>query len=540
MNFRMKGFIIASIFSIASVLSCSPGPIRKEWRELSASQQKAFINAINKLNQRHDDTSDDTTDPATWSYAHFAIVHARYQLPNHNQGKTEAPPFFPWHRIFLHYYEKALKSVDPSITLPYWDWSQDSQKPLASDFFALSAFGGQYQPTTGCVVGGSFSGWQSAVNGGCLKRCPTAGSVLYSSAATVGYMNQSPTFSLFNWQIQNIPHAAVHSNIGGHCSDGKVGDFFTMSSADDPIFYMHHGMVDKIWMLWQDQCPTKFAKAYDGPLNAKMEPFKETVADVLEFTARDGKFCYGYTKSGIDRPKLTQTCPSKSTSTDSPQPTTTGQPKADGSVEDYFVELRVLDIVPGSAKLLQQRFPGFSNDKINTILHFMHSTSEKAKVGNGKRDYIITNSTSVETTAPSSTSTVKVSTTAADSAEATTAVAQAGYPAPENTTVPVIPDILPVYKLNPNYTVEAPPQNDTSNLYKIRHPSPISEKYMEMMNLSKDQTRYFEYLGKQFTDDANNIPGYIPPSALINFNKYNKLELAVPTLQKAKCPAYSQ
>ncbi|KAJ3319313.1 hypothetical protein HDV06_006421 [Boothiomyces sp. JEL0866] len=504
----MKYFAVTAAFSISSILACSPGPIRKEWRELSSSQQTAFIAAVNKLNQRKDNTDDDSTDPKTWSYAHFAIVHARYQLPNHNQGKTESPPFFPWHRIFLHYYEMALQSIDPSITLPYWDFSQDSQKPLASAVFAQNAFGGVYQPNTGCIIGGSFSGWQSAVNGGCLKRCPDPTAVLYSSAATVGYINNSPTFSSFNWQIQNSPHAAVHSNIGGHCGDGSVGDLFTMSSAGDPIFYMLHGMIDKIWMLWQDQCPSKFAKAYDGQLNAPLVPFKETPQDILNYKPHQGSLCYSYSKSSINVPNLTQSCSNGApnpTSTVNSKPSASAVPESDGPVEDYFVELRVLDLLPGSAQILQKAFPGFSNDKINTIPNFMHRTPSKLKSNINRRGQLQPN----QSDAPSTLTMSSVAT-------------PTDYPVQtENTTVPVIPDVLPVYKLNSNYTVAAPLASDSENLYKLRHPSPISEKYMQMMNLPTDQTRYFEYLGKLFTDDANNIPGYIPPSALVNFYKYN-------------------
>lgn len=39
-------------------------------------------------------------------------------------------------------------------------------------------------------------------------------------------------------------HAAGHFSIGG-----DAGDFF--SSPNDPVFFMHHAMLDRVWWLWQ-------------------------------------------------------------------------------------------------------------------------------------------------------------------------------------------------------------------------------------------------------------------------------------------------
>lgn len=34
--------------------------------------------------------------------------------------------FFPWHRMYLHLFEQQLQLVDPTVSLPYWDWTVDN------------------------------------------------------------------------------------------------------------------------------------------------------------------------------------------------------------------------------------------------------------------------------------------------------------------------------------------------------------------------------------------------------------------------------
>lgn len=50
---------------------------------------------------------------------------------------------------------------------------------------------------------------------------------------------------------------------GGHFSIGGSGvDFF--ASPSDPAFFLHHGMVDRVWTLWQAMDPEKRPYELDG------------------------------------------------------------------------------------------------------------------------------------------------------------------------------------------------------------------------------------------------------------------------------------
>lgn len=97
---------------------------------------------------------------------------------------------------------------------------------------------------------------------------------------------------------------------GGHISvGGEMSDFF--SSPGDPLFFMHHTQIDRLWTLWQKKDPRKREYAISGTgtfLNYPPSPeFK--LSDKLSLgrlspkgplplgalmSTRRGPFCYVY------------------------------------------------------------------------------------------------------------------------------------------------------------------------------------------------------------------------------------------------------
>ncbi len=59
------------------------------------------------------------------SYAYWARIHA-------NQCQHGWEEFLTWHRAYLYGFEKQLQDIDPTVTLPYWDWSADADNVKAS------------------------------------------------------------------------------------------------------------------------------------------------------------------------------------------------------------------------------------------------------------------------------------------------------------------------------------------------------------------------------------------------------------------------
>ena len=159
--------------------------------------------------------------------------------------------FLPWHRWYILAYENLLRKVDCRVTVPYWDWSLDSESPFTSDVWnsdlcKYTGLGGDGNPS--CVTTGPFAtpGWQltpSAQND-CLRRnfnpmvpdCTAVQDVLDATTAE---------FDDFLVGLEVMLHNTVHVCIGGTMS--------RVQSSNAPEFFFHHGFIDKIWGDWQEK-----------------------------------------------------------------------------------------------------------------------------------------------------------------------------------------------------------------------------------------------------------------------------------------------
>jgi len=56
-------------------------------------------------------------------------------------------------------------------------------------------------------------------------------------------------FDTFSLRLDNSPHGVIHTSVGGFGGTLSRGG----RSANDPIFWAHHGNVDRLWNRWLDQ-----------------------------------------------------------------------------------------------------------------------------------------------------------------------------------------------------------------------------------------------------------------------------------------------
>jgi len=190
--------------------------------------------------------------------------------------------FVPQHKFLLWLYESALiyialvdgPHMNPvitqqqacSIAQPYWAWDQGYSTTTNSwsniwntDVFVHTELFGDTSPeaTTYYVDSGFFSEytlWKTdqpicnPFNQICdrvLKRKFDLGPLQTSLPSILSFILKNPTFDKFLPYIHGSMHGQIHTSIG--CAMSNTG-----TAAMDPLFYMHHTNIDRLWHIWVD------------------------------------------------------------------------------------------------------------------------------------------------------------------------------------------------------------------------------------------------------------------------------------------------
>jgi hypothetical protein len=171
---------------------------------------------------------------------------------------------------------------------------------MRSPIFRKEYLGIQIGPSGDC----NFR--MKAPNPHCLVRNydPDSFGTFYSATVIDYLVNARTSFDQFRSQFENAPHGTVHVLVGG---DG--GDMSMMHSPNDPLFWLHHAFIDKVWADRQKIADFRFQ--YDGRkgflrssrVADELKPFGVTVESVMA----TADLCYRYqpysrrmTSSGLE------------------------------------------------------------------------------------------------------------------------------------------------------------------------------------------------------------------------------------------------
>ncbi|KAF4335285.1 hypothetical protein FBEOM_10860 [Fusarium beomiforme] len=172
--------------------------------------------------------------------------------------------FQAWHRMFIAQYEKDLRNLCCYTgAQPYWG------NGVFIDISNWTNVTRQVSGRTGggCVSDAPFANGQFEVHAGpgtstaynprCLTRdiAPEYG-ISKLNSTMVNWTLEAKDFFEFDQRVQGGVsadsqgyHGGGHLAVGG--SLGEMGDMY--SSPGDPIFWLHHTNVDRLWDKWQRQ-----------------------------------------------------------------------------------------------------------------------------------------------------------------------------------------------------------------------------------------------------------------------------------------------
>lgn len=274
--------------------------IRRNILSVSQQERDRFRDAIIALNKKFFPGSR-TNFPA--GGVSYWFKQDEIHQATHVHG---TPAFLAWHRELCNRFEAMLREVDPDLSLHYWDWNQDPT-PLFTANFMGNAQGDVGAPWLGAGLynpnPNPADNYRDNQVHGLHNRSGNTSYELHSNPADppktltrntqpgappVGTSNFDATywatdadfknaadFPAFDALMQGHAHFHAHDWIGGNLSDPHM-------SFRDPIVFLLHSNVDRLWATWQTQPghperldPNQAYGTYSGDptINAALEPW---------------------------------------------------------------------------------------------------------------------------------------------------------------------------------------------------------------------------------------------------------------------------
>lgn len=244
--------------------------VRKDQASLPAGERTAFQNAVVRLVEEG-------------KYLELVQDHMDMSHNMHGMmGEVGLYRFLAWHRRYLVELERELQRVDATLRpgatdklgIPYWRW-QDPFPAWMAGFLPAK------DPDTGLTPPprknapppdkANAADIDIIVNQFSIQSTGLTGENDYTKF----------TYGVEGWGSRpdgtGLPaHNHGHSWIGGIMNN-------TSTSPTDPMFWLHHAEVDRLWQIWRQTNPTP-APLLTGS-DRIMDPWAESYDDLLDTAA---------------------------------------------------------------------------------------------------------------------------------------------------------------------------------------------------------------------------------------------------------------
>ncbi|CAN1149787.1 Polyphenol oxidase, chloroplastic [Linum perenne] len=243
--------------------SGGPPRVRPAAHLVDDAYMEKYERAVELMKGLPDDDPRSFTQQADVHCAYCGGAYPQVGFPDVEVQVHDSWLFFPWHRFYLYFHERILAKLidDPTFTLPFWNWDAPAgmqipsiytnpNSPLYDPFRNPS-----HQPPA--VVDLDWSGEDVPIS----PEDQIANNLIIMYRTMV---SNGKTATLFlgspyragdqpspgSGSLETTPHDHVHVWTGdSRQPDGEdMGNFY--SAGRDPIFFAHHGNIDRLWNVW--------------------------------------------------------------------------------------------------------------------------------------------------------------------------------------------------------------------------------------------------------------------------------------------------
>ncbi len=214
--------------------------------------------------------------------------------------------FFPWHRMYLYYFERILRAAsgDPNLALPYWNYESASEQALPSPYRTPAVdCAGDPASHPGCnplyIPGRPMNGGQllAAIGAPMGITNPADDSTAMGDGTFEG-TSMTPEFGgapppgtppaachfdpdTAQGDLEGAPHDVIHDVVGAPymCCPDK--------SANDPVFYAHHTEIDHLWQVWLEQGGGRSNPTSDSAWMNTSYRFYDETGNVVTLAVKD-------------------------------------------------------------------------------------------------------------------------------------------------------------------------------------------------------------------------------------------------------------
>ncbi len=222
--------------------------IRKDAESLTSAERDRFIAAFAELNSH-----------GLGPFQGFYAMHTA----DTNAEAHGLDAFLPWHRAYLLDLERELQLIDRSVALPYWRFDRPAPNLFSADFLGaptntpsppvLSAANPLRTWTIDGVPGIMRN--PRFVDPRTTGASPGRGLTVRTQAELLvdtdpldyGYEDfddESLNQQGFRDILEGNPHGWAHVSFSGFIRSPST-------AAKDPLFFLLHGNVDRLWAMWQ-------------------------------------------------------------------------------------------------------------------------------------------------------------------------------------------------------------------------------------------------------------------------------------------------